>query len=290
MSHGLRRRAEPVDRVRGMPAADRCLVMGIVNVTPDSFSDGGLHFSPLAAVRHGLAMAAQGADLVDVGGESTRPHASRVPVDEELRRVLPVVRDLSAAGVRVSIDTMRAKVAAAAVEAGAIAINDVSGGLADPDMAHVAADAGLPYVAMHWRAHSDRMSTHASYGDVVDEVRHELGLRIDALLAVGLSEGQLILDPGLGFAKKPEHDWALLHGLTKLRGMGFPVLIGASRKSFLGRLIVDATGSIPPPAERDALTCAVSALAAAAGAYCVRVHDVKASLHAVQVARRWTVQ
>ncbi|TQC37657.1 dihydropteroate synthase, partial [Rhodococcus sp. WS4] len=194
----------------------RCLVMGIVNVTPDSFSDGGLCAAADSAITRGLALAADGADIVDVGGESTRPQAHRVPVAEELRRVLPVVRALSEAGVLVSVDTMRAQVAAAAVEAGAAVVNDVSGGLADPDMAATVAEVDVPYIAMHWRGHSTTMADLAVYDDVVTEVVTELADRLDALISAGIREDRIVLDPGLGFAKTGAHNWALLAHLDRI--------------------------------------------------------------------------
>ncbi|MFI1539809.1 dihydropteroate synthase [Streptomyces anandii] len=262
--------------------------MGVVNVTPDSFSDGGSSFTADAAVARGLMLLEQGADIVDVGGESTRPGARRPPADEELRRVLPVVRELAAAGAVVSVDTMRAGVAARALEAGARLVNDVSGGLADPAMLPLMARAGTPYVVMHWRGHSAGMEANALYGDVVADVLGELRLRIEAALEAGIPRGCLIVDPGLGFAKEPEHNWRLLAGLGQIRALGHPVLVGASRKSFLGRLLADdATGQPRPARLRDAATVAVSALAAAQGAWCLRVHDVASTLDAVRVSARW---
>ncbi|WP_229859977.1 dihydropteroate synthase [Streptomyces anandii] len=262
--------------------------MGVVNVTPDSFSDGGSSFAADAAVAHGLALLEQGADIVDVGGESTRPGARRPPADEELRRVLPVVRELAAAGAVVSVDTMRAGVAARALDAGARLINDVSGGLADPAMLPLMARAATPYVVMHWRGHSAGMEANARYGDVVADVLGELRLRIEAALEAGIAPGSLIVDPGLGFAKEPEHNWRLLARLGEIRALGHPVLVGASRKSFLGRLLADdATGRPRAARLRDAATAAVSALAAAQGAWCLRVHDVASTLDAVRVSARW---
>jgi dihydropteroate synthase len=269
------------------PAPARCLVMGIVNVTPDSFSDGGLCAAADSAITRGLALVAEGADIVDVGGESTRPQAQRVPVAEELRRVLPVVRALSAAGVLVSVDTMRAEVAAAAVAAGASMVNDVSGGLADPAMAATVAGLGVPFIAMHWRGHSTTMAERAVYDDVVTDVVTELADRLDALIGAGIREDHIVLDPGLGFAKTGAHNWALLAHLDRICELGRPVLVGASRKSFLGALMTDVEAAIPPPADRDDLTCAVSTLAAAAGAYCVRVHNVKSTRGALAVAAAW---
>lgn len=261
--------------------------MGILNTTPDSFSDGSLHADPEAAVQHGIRLASDGADLVDVGGESTRPRAQRVSAAEELRRVLPVVRELAAEGVRVSIDTMRARVAAEALEAGALAVNDVSGGLADPAMARLVADAQVPYIAMHWRGHSLRMSERARYEDVVSDIIRELDMRLEALTAAGVTLERIVLDPGLGFAKTAAHNWAILRDLGKFETLGRPLLIGTSRKSFLGELMRDITGVSDKPSERDTLTSATTALAAAAGAYCVRVHDVQASRQAISVAQAW---
>ncbi|MCA0145318.1 dihydropteroate synthase [Blastococcus sp. LR1] len=266
-----------------LPRSDRCSVMGILNVTPDSFSDGGRYASTDAAVAHGLAMVAAGADSVDVGGESTRPGAGRVEPAEELRRVLPVVAGLASAGVAVSIDTTRAVVATAALEAGAVLVNDVSGGLADPDMARVVADAGVPWVLMHWRGSSRDMYAGAAYRDVVGEVRRELCARVDAALAAGVAADRVVVDPGLGFAKRPEHDLALLAGLADVVSLGFPVLVGASRKRFLGTVLARPDGSVPPAAERDGATAATTVLAAAAGAWGVRVHDVAGSADAVRV-------
>ncbi|HEX2804621.1 MAG TPA: dihydropteroate synthase, partial [Kineosporiaceae bacterium] len=253
-----------MNEVLGLPVAlaapGRCLVMGVVNVTPDSFSDGGQWFEPAAAIEHGLRMLDEGADLLDVGGESTRPGADRVPVDEELRRVLPVVRELAAAGAVISVDTMRARVATAALAAGAAMINDVSGGLADASMAMLVAETRVPFVAMHWRGQSATMDAMAVYDDAVGEVAAELIARLDALVVAGVDPRQVILDPGLGFAKRAEHNWQMLAGLDHLVGLGRPVLIGASRKRFLGTLLARADGSPAPPADRDAATAATSAL------------------------------
>lgn len=272
--------------MRGLPDFGRCAVMGVVNVTPDSFSDGGLWFDPAEAIARGHALIAEGADLVDVGGESTRPGAERVPLDEELRRVVPVVRELSAAGAIVSVDTMRVEVARAAVEAGAAVVNDVSGGLADPAMAAFVASAGVPVVVMHWRGHSRDMQDKADYDDVVADVRAELAQRMDRVVDAGVDPEAVILDPGLGFAKNAEHNWALLAGLPELTGLGRPLLVAASRKTFLGRLLADDQG-LRPPRGRDDATAAVTALAAASGAWGVRVHEVPASRDAVRVAAAW---
>jgi dihydropteroate synthase len=274
-------------RVAGLPEWDRCGVMGVVNVTPDSFSDGGRCFDTATAVKHGLELVGQGADLVDVGGESTRPGASRVDEDEELRRVLPVVRELVSEGVRVSVDTMRARVAEQALEAGAVLVNDVSGGQADPAMVPVVAAARVPFVVMHWRGQSIDMNNRAEYGTVVPEVVAELRASVEHAVAGGVDPGHVVVDPGLGFAKRAEHDLALVAALPTLRAeLGRPVLIAASRKRFLGRVLAGHDGAPPPPArERDAATAAVTALAAREGAWMVRVHQVRASADAVRVAR-----
>lgn len=277
----------PARCVPGLPTPSRPLVMGVVNVTPNSFSDGGLWLDPDAAIAHGETLLDQGADLVEVGGESTRPGVARTAAAEEKRRVLPVVRALAAGGALVCVDTMRAEVAQAAVEAGASLVNDVSGGLADPSMLPFVASAGLPYVCMHWRGHSVDMQARATYHDVVAEVRAELRDRIAAALAAGIAPDQLIIDPGLGYAKTAEHNWALLGALHQLTALGHPVLLGASRKSFLGLLLADRAGGEPrPPGDRDAATAAISALAVSAGVWCVRVHTVPATLDAVRVATR----
>ncbi|MGH3448245.1 MAG: dihydropteroate synthase, partial [Nocardioidaceae bacterium] len=232
----------PARYVAGLPQPRRCLVMGVVNVTPDSFSDGGMWFEPSEAIRHGMSLLDQGADLIDVGGESTRPGAQRTTMDDELRRVLPVVSPLAEADALVSIDTMRAEVARQAVAAGAVAINDVSGGLADPDMMATAAELEVPYVCMHWRGHSASMQQRARYDDVVSEVAAELGQRADAAVAAGISSERLVLDPGLGFAKTGEHNWQLLQQLEDLQALGFPILVAASRKGFLGTLLAEPDG------------------------------------------------
>jgi dihydropteroate synthase len=261
----------------------RCVVMGILNVTPDSFSDGGRWAATEAAVAHGSALATAGADYVDVGGESTRPGAERIDVAEELRRVLPVIGELASAGVAVSVDTTRAAVAEAAIGAGAVLVNDVSGGLVDPAMAEVVAATGVPWVLMHWRGPSRLMYAPADYHDVVREVRDELLARVDAALAAGVCEGQLVLDPGLGFAKRPPHDLALLASLDQLVALGFPLLVGASRKSFLGAVLADAGGGPRPAPERDHATLATTVLAAQAGAWGVRVHDAGSSADAARL-------
>lgn len=262
----------------------RPLVMGVVNVTPDSFSDGGRYVEPPAAVAHGLSLLQQGADLLDVGGESTRPGATRPLVAEELARVVPVITELAAAGATVSVDTMRAEVAAAALEAGASIVNDVSGGLADPDMLPLVATSGATYVAMHWRAHADRMSAHTDYsahGGVVPGVLAELTQRVEAALAAGIAADRLVLDPGLGFAKTAGQSWELLRGLEELDSLGHRLLVGASRKSFLGRLLADAAGEPRDVEAREAAHLAVVLHCARAGVWGLRVHDVGSSCDAL---------
>ena len=288
------------------------VVMGILNVTPDSFSDGGRYLDPGLAVAHGLEMIAQGAAIVDVGGESSRPGSDRPPQEEELARVIPVVRALASAGVSVSVDTMRAQVAEQSLDAGAHYINDVSGGLADPDMLRVVAARRAPFMVMHWRGHGGVMADLATYDDVVRDVRDELSARVDAALAAGIAEGDLILDPGIGFAKTAAHNWQILAHLDVFVAMGFPVLMGVSRKMFLGPMATPPgwPGAAPattapatpapatpamtgppgafvpedaPPASRDVATATVTALSALAGAWGVRVHDVPSSVSAAKV-------
>ncbi|PAZ14486.1 dihydropteroate synthase [Streptomyces sp. SA15] len=272
-------------RVAGLPEWDRCAVMGVVNVTPDSFSDGGRFFDTTAAVKHGLELVTEGADLVDVGGESTRPGATRVDEAEELKRVIPVVRDLSSEGVTVSVDTMRACVAERALAAGAALVNDVSGGLADPAMIQVVAASEAPFVVMHWRGFLQGGNVKGVYDDVVTEVVDELHARVEAVLDGGIAPDRVVVDPGLGFSKDAEHDLTLLAHLDRLLGLGHPLLVAASRKRFLGRVLAGPEGAPPPARERDAATAAVSALAAHAGAWAVRVHEVRATADAVRVAR-----
>jgi dihydropteroate synthase len=257
----------------------RTLLMGIVNVTPDSFSDGGRYVETEAAIAHGHALLAEGADILDIGGESTRPGATRPLVAEELQRVVPVVSALAASGAAVSVDTMRHEV---------VIINDVSGGLADPAILRVAGSADVGYVAMHWRAHSDRMQSLALYdGDVVDVVLAELRERVDSALAAGISPDRLVLDPGLGFAKTADHNWALLAGLDRLLALGHRVLVGSSRKSFLGTLLADADGTPRPVDQREDANTALTTLVAAQGVWGVRVHEVRASMDAIRVVSRY---
>jgi dihydropteroate synthase len=262
----------------GLPVLDRCAVMGVVNVTPDSFSDGGAWATLETAVAHGRDLVAQGADLIDVGGESTRPGAARVDADEELRRVLPVVRALADDGAVVSIDTQRASVAEQAVAAGARLVNDVSGGRADPDMSRVIAELGVAYVLMHSRGSSADMQSLAVYDDVVGTLSGELTAAVEKMLAAGVREEQIVLDPGLGFAKDADHNLQLLAALPELFALGRPVLVGASRKTFLGRLLGDR-----PVEDRDDATQAVTAIVAWQGAWGVRVHAVRPAADAVRV-------
>lgn len=278
----------PAGLPTSLASADRTVVMAVLNVTPDSFSDGGQFLDVDSAVERGLHQARLGADLIDVGGESTRPGAERIAVTEELNRVMPVIRELTAEGVAVSIDTMRAAVAEAAVDAGAVLVNDVSGGLADDAMLPFVADALVPVVLMHWRGHSAQMHLRAEYPTgVVREVTAELRARLENAIGAGVSADRVVLDPGLGFAKEAEHNWALLQGLDELVEVGQPLLVGASRKRFLGELLGDEQG-LRPVDERDDATLAVTALAAAAGAWCVRVHDARGNVDAVRVAQAWT--
>jgi dihydropteroate synthase len=273
--------------VTGLPAPGRTLVMGVVNVTPDSFSDGGKFLDPDAAIAHGLELVAEGADVIDVGGESTRPGAVRPTTEVELRRVLPVVSALAQAGALVSIDTMRPVVAAAAIEAGAGCVNDVSGGRAEPDLLRVVAEAQLPYVCMHWRGHSADMESKAVYDDVVADVIAELRVQLDACLAAGIAADRLVVDPGLGFAKNAEHNWTLLRRLRELDVLGVPLLVGASRKRFLGSLLSAPDGTPRPARERDGASAALTTLLAERGVWGVRVHAVRASRDAVETVQRF---
>ena len=242
------------------------LVMGILNVTPDSFADGGRHHDFDAAVKRGLEMIAEGVDIIDVGGESTRPGADRVSQEEEIARTIPVITELAKHGATISIDTMRASTARAAVKAGAAMINDVSGGLADEAMLQTAAELKVPYIAMHWRGQSKDMNSKAAYGDVVNEVIAELNERIDAALDAGIHKDKLIIDPGIGFAKDAEHNWAIIDAIDRLVAMGYPVLVGASRKRFLGG---------DSPDQREQATIELTKRLGTTGVWAVRVHSVK---------------
>ncbi len=249
------------------------LVMGILNVTPDSFADGGLHYDTEIAIARGLEMIDEGVDIIDVGGESTRPGADRVSEDEEQARVLPVIRALAESKVAISIDTMRASTARLAVEAGASIVNDVSGGAADPDMFATVADLGCKYTLMHWRGHSKDMNSKALYGDVVADVIEEVTMQLDKALAAGVKRENIILDPGLGFAKDPEHNWEILNRIEEFTALGYPVLIGHSRKRFLGG---------DNPGGREEATVAVTQSLVGKGIWAVRVHGVKANVEVVK--------
>ncbi len=273
--------------VRGLPVTTRPLVMGVVNVTPDSFSDGGLFLGADEAIEQGLALLGEGADLLDIGGESTRPGATRPLVTEELARVVPVISALAGQGALVSVDTMRAEVAEAALDAGAVLVNDVSGGLADPAILRVVAERDAAYVAMHWRGHADTMQQRASYADVVGEVRDELARRVDDAVAAGVSLDRIAVDPGLGFAKTPDHNWELLAHLPELDALGLPILLGSSRKSFLGALLADADGNPRPVLDREDANVALTTLAGLLGVWAVRVHEARASVDALKVVARF---
>ena len=279
-----------------LPVEDRALVMGVLNVTPDSFSDGGRWLDSAAAIAHGRQMISEGADIIDIGGESTRPGADPVPEPDQLDRVLPVIRELAADGVALSIDTMSARVAQRSVAAGVTVVNDVSGGLADPEMLRTVAELGVNYIAMHWRGHSRTMNQRAVYTDVVAEVVAELGDRLEAVADAGIDPERVAIDPGLGFAKDAEHNWAILRNLDHLTALGHPVLVGGSRKRFLGSLLAEHSGNfeetaaepVPRPAsERDDAGTALAALAARDGAWCIRSHRVRPTVDAVRVAARW---
>jgi dihydropteroate synthase len=281
--------SSPPPGVLGVPPAGRTLVMGVINVTPDSFSDGGVYADPREASGAGVAMLAEGADLIDVGGESTRPGATRLASDVERNRVLPVVKELAGQGVTVSIDTMHAEVAEAALACGARMVNDVSGGRADARMGPLLAEAKVPWVLMHWRSvDADQPHRIPAYGDVVADVRTELLAAVDAAVAAGVAPENLIIDPGLGFAKSAQHNWVLLRSLPDFVATGIPVLVGASRKRFLGALLAESDGTLRAPDGREAATAVISALAAERGAWGVRVHDVRASVDAVKTVQAWS--
>jgi dihydropteroate synthase len=249
------------------------LVMGILNVTPDSFADGGLHYDTELAIARGMEMIDEGVDIIDVGGESTRPGADRVSEDEEQARVLPVIRALAESKVAISIDTMRASTARLAVAAGASIVNDVSGGAADPDMFATVADLGCKYTLMHWRGHSKDMNSLAIYGDVVADVIEEVTVQLDKALAAGIKREDIILDPGIGFAKDSEHNWEILNRIEEFVALGYPVLIGHSRKRFLGG---------DNPDGREEATVAVTQSLVGKGIWAVRVHGVKANVEVVK--------
>jgi dihydropteroate synthase len=277
-------------RILGLPdqlrQLNRTLVMGIINVTTDSFSDGGKHLDIDDALRRAHTMIVEGADIIDIGGESTRPGAERISEQVERTRVIPLLREMVDLGAIVSVDTMRASIAEEAISAGALLINDVSGGLADPVMGEVIAATRVPYIAMHWRGHADHMQSVAHYENVAHDVRDELAARIDGLLIQGVELEQIIVDPGLGFAKTPSHNWELLRNFKVLNDLERPILSGASRKRFIGELLA-MDGVDRPLDERDDATIALSALVAQAGAWCVRVHEVLGNRDAVEAASAW---
>lgn len=275
----------PPSHVAGLPRLGRALVMGVLNVTPDSFSDGGRWFDTGRAVEHGRRLVAQGADLVDVGGESTRPGATRPSAQEEMDRILPVIEAL-ADDVVVSVDTMRATVAAAALDSGAVLVNDVSGGRADSDMFGTVASRQAPYVLMHWRAHSATMQQQTRYDDVVADVATELREQLELALAAGIAPERIALDPGIGFSKTADQNWEVLAATERFHELGHPLLVATSRKRFLGSLLAEGD-ELRPPVDRDDATTATTALAAAAGAWCIRAHAVRPTADAVRVAARW---
>lgn len=256
--------------------------MGILNITPDSFADGGRHFDFKSAISRAEEMISEGVDIIDVGGESTRPEAKRIEEEDELARVIPVIRELATLGATISVDTMRASVAEAAIKAGATYVNDVSGGLADNKMAPlIARHPPIQYIAMHWRGHSEKMAQLANYQDLLREVRGELAERVENLTLEGIDPEQIIIDPGLGFAKDPHHNWTLLQNLERIALLGFPILIGASRKKFLGELLDGAKAD-----DRDFASAAITTLAANFGVWAVRTHSVKPHKDAIKVVER----
>ena len=263
----------------------RTLVMGVLNVTPDSFSDGGRFNDPTIATNHALQMVQDGADIIDIGGESTRPGSDRITVKEELDRVLPVISALANSGVAISIDTMRAEVASAAIGAGACMINDVSGGKSDPEMLSYLATLNVPYILMHWRGPSNIMNTLTDYNDVVADVTREVSNQVDVAVAAGIARERIAIDPGIGFAKTVDQNWPILKHLEVLEGLGLPILMGASRKKFLGELLAK-DGVARDSDERESATTAISTLMAARGIWAVRVHEVKASSDAIAVVDR----
>ena len=264
---------------------DRTLVMGVLNVTPDSFSDGGRFNDPTIAISHALQMIQDGADIIDIGGESTRPGSDRITVKEELDRVLPVISALANSGVAISVDTMRAEVASAAIDAGACMINDVSGGKSDPEMLSYVATLNVPYILMHWRGPSNIMNTLTDYNDVVADVTREVSNQVDVAVAAGIARERIAIDPGIGFAKTVDQNWPILKHLEVLEGLGLPILMGASRKKFLGELLAK-DGVARDSDERESATTAISTLMAARGIWAVRVHEVKASSDAIAVVDR----
>ena len=276
---------QPSGLPENLRSIDRTLVMGVLNVTPDSFSDGGRFNDSTSATNHAFQMIKDGADIIDIGGESTRPGSDRISAQEELDRVLPVISALADSGVAISIDTMRVEVARSAVAAGACMINDVSGGKADPDMLGYVATLDTPYILMHWRGPSNIMNTLTDYNDVVTDVASEINQQVEVALAAGIARERIAIDPGIGFAKTVDQNWPILKHLEVLEGLGLPILMGASRKKFLGDLL--AKDGIPRDSdERESATTAISTLMAMRGIWAVRVHDVKSSSDAISVVDR----
>lgn len=280
MMQGSRRQPAGLSKV--LANKNRCLVVGVLNVTPDSFSDGGLFTDTTTAINHAKQLIAQGADLIDVGGESTKPGASRIENIEEQKRVIPVIEELTNLGIITSIDTMRSQTAELAVKAGAQIVNDVSGGLADDNMHKTVAGLDVPYVLMHWRGHSTVMDELANYQNVVNEVINELKLQIEKATKAGLIRSKIVIDPGLGFAKNPQHNWQILKEISKFHSLELPIYIGASRKRFLADFAIPQ-GSTDPK-DRDIATAIISSYAALQGAWAVRVHDVLANSAAVKIS------
>ena len=279
MSQGSRR--QPAGLSPTLAKLNRCLVVGVLNVTPDSFSDGGLFSDTNAAVKYAQDLIQNGADLIDVGGESTRPGASRITTLEEQKRVIPVIKELTSLGIITSIDTMNSETALVAVNAGAQMVNDVSGGLADEKMHKYVADLNVPYVLMHWRGHSTVMDNLATYSDVVTEVVNEIQIQVDKAIKSGIDRNKIVIDPGLGFAKNPEHNWEILKKFNELHHLNLPIYIGASRKRFLTDFAIPR-GSLEPK-DRDIATSIITSYVSLNGAWAVRVHDVSASSAAVKI-------
>jgi dihydropteroate synthase len=282
MKQGLRQ--EPSGISPQLANKNRCLVVGVLNVTPDSFSDGGLFNNTKEAIEHAQELIAQGADLIDVGGESTRPGATRIETLEEQKRVIPVIEELTNLGIITSVDTMRSQTAQVAVKAGAQIVNDVSGGLADENMHKTVATLDLPYVLMHWRGHSTVMDDMAKYSDVVTEVLKEIDTQVQKAIKSGVQKNKIVIDPGLGFAKNPEHNWEILKKFEQLHSLGLPIYVGASRKRFLAEFAYPQ-GSTDPK-DRDLATSAISSYVSLNGAWAVRVHDVAGSVAAVKVTNQ----
>ena len=263
---------------------ERCLVVGVLNVTPDSFSDGGKFLNKEIAIKQAKKLIADGADLIDIGGESTRPGANQISIDEEIQRVIPVIEELKKENILISIDTMKHEVALAGVNAGAIIVNDVSGGLADEKMFETVANLNVPYVLMHWRGHSKNMDDLAKYDNVTQEVISELNSQINKALDKGIKKEKIVLDPGLGFAKNPEHNWQILKEIKQLTDLGFPIYIGASRKRFLAPFSLNKdTSNIE---DRDLATSVITTYSAINNAWAVRVHDAKSNSIAVRLVNQ----